>query len=227
MTSPNGTETCWPARLRDRVVLNAFFPIGHNPGGFRSWWRRLHGSDDQLDDTHLMRMAGRFARRVKAWAAVNGPGDFCTAGERKHLIAEQYLAENSVSPGVFLILAAKALASGEGAPLSARDHHPRLEKKREHVCHYSFHIMDPVSGHLVIKMSGHPPFGAQVILNGHEYVAVAAQGEGIGFTKEGHCFTEIADPQRLARVADAWPRNAAIGRLGQVRSGGSIRPACA
>ena len=42
----------------DRVVLNAFFSIGHNPGGFRCWWRRLHGSDDQLDDAHLMRMAG-------------------------------------------------------------------------------------------------------------------------------------------------------------------------
>jgi hypothetical protein len=70
--------------------------------------------------------------------------------------------------------------------------------------------MDPAFGHLAIKMSGHPPFGAQVMLNGHEYVAVAAQGEGIGFTKEGNCFTEIADPQRLARVADAWPRDAAI-----------------
>ena len=23
----------------DRVVLNAFFPIGHNPGGFRCWLR--------------------------------------------------------------------------------------------------------------------------------------------------------------------------------------------
>ena len=42
----------------DRIVLNAFFPLGHNPGGFRAWWRRWHdGSDDQLDDTHLMRMA--------------------------------------------------------------------------------------------------------------------------------------------------------------------------
>jgi hypothetical protein len=40
-----------------------------------------------------------------------------------------------------------------------------------------FHIMDPAWGHMVIKMSGHPPFGAQVILNGHEYVAVAAQAE--------------------------------------------------
>ena len=29
--------------------------------------------------------------------------------------------------------------------------------------------------------------GAQVLLNGHEHVAVAAQAAGIGFTKEGNC----------------------------------------
>jgi hypothetical protein len=96
----------------DRVVLNAWFPMGVNPGGLRTWWRRLHGSDDRLDDTHLMRMAGRFARRVKAWAAANGvPLIFCKAGERKHRIAEEYLETHVVSPGVFLVLAAKAPAS--------------------------------------------------------------------------------------------------------------------
>jgi hypothetical protein len=53
----------------DRIVLNAYFSLGHNPGGFRVWWRRWHDdSDEELDDTHLMRMAGRFARRVRAWA---------------------------------------------------------------------------------------------------------------------------------------------------------------
>ncbi len=37
----------------DRIVLNAFFPLGHNPGGFRAWWRWLHGdSDAELDNTH-------------------------------------------------------------------------------------------------------------------------------------------------------------------------------
>ena len=36
----------------DRIVLNAFFPLGHNPGGFRTWWRRWHGdSDAELDNT--------------------------------------------------------------------------------------------------------------------------------------------------------------------------------
>ena len=79
----------------------------------------------------------------------------------------------------------------------------------------SFPIMDPAWGHMVIKMSGHPPWPAQVILNGDEYVAVAAQGEGIGFAKEGNCFTGIADPQGLARVADALSQDAAVRRLSQ------------
>ncbi len=24
----------------DRIVLNAYYPLGPNPGGFRTWWRR-------------------------------------------------------------------------------------------------------------------------------------------------------------------------------------------
>jgi hypothetical protein len=203
----------------DRVVLKAYFGLGHSPGGFRTWWRRLHGgSDDQLDDTHLMRMAGRFARRVKAWAGANGvPVIYCTAGQRKHRIAESYLAAHEITgPGVFLVLAAKAPATVWKVKRSPRGRITSLEKKTEYVYHYSFHIMDPDWGHVTIKMSGHPPFAAQVILNGHEYVARQAQAAGIGFVKEGNCFTGIADPQRLAQVADALPRQAAIGRLGQV-----------
>jgi hypothetical protein len=46
---------------------------------------------------------------------------------------------------------------------------------RLYVNHYSFHILDPEWGHLTIKISGHPPFPAQVILNGHEYVACQAR----------------------------------------------------
>ncbi len=204
----------------DRIVLNAFFPLGHNPGGFRVWWRRWHdGSDEQLDNTHLMRMAGRFARRVKAWAEANDvPVIYCKAGERKHLIAEQHLAACPPSrPGVFLVLAAKAPARvWEVRRSESTGAIGNIAKKTAYVNHYSFHIMDPQWGHVTIKMSGHPPFPAQVILNGHEYVARQARAAGIGFVKEGNCFTDIADPQGLARVADTLPRPAATGRLGQV-----------
>ena len=87
----------------DRIELNAFFPLGYQPGGLRTWWRRLHDDGDaELDNTHLMRMAGRFARRVKAWGAANAvPVIFCKAGERKHRIAEAYLATHQVGIGCF------------------------------------------------------------------------------------------------------------------------------
>jgi hypothetical protein len=144
----------------DRIVLNAYFSLGHNPGGFRVWWRRLHeGSEEQLDNTRLMRLAGRFSRRVRAFAAANQiPVIDCSRGERKHRIAEEYLATHTVGAGVFLILVARAAASVWEVKRSAKGTIGNLAKKTAFVDHYSFHIMDPEWGHLTVKMSGHPPF---------------------------------------------------------------------
>ncbi len=202
----------------DRIVLNAYFSLGHSPGGFRVWWRRLHdGSEEHLDNTYLMRMAGRFSRRVRAFAKAHQiPVIDCGRGERKHRIAEEYLATHTVGAGVFLILVARAAASVWEVKRSASGVIGNLEKKTAFVNHYSFHIMDPDWGHLTVKMSGHPPFGAQVILNGHEWVACQAQTAGIGYTKQGNCFTAVADPQALAQVAAALSQHATIGHLRQV-----------
>ena len=202
----------------DRIVLNAYNSLCHSPGGFRTWWRRLHDdSDEQLDNAHLMRMAGRFSRRVRGWAAANGVAVIdCKSGERKHLIAEEHLATHAVGTGVFLVLVARASATTWDVRRSQGGVIGNLAKKQAFVNHYSFHLMDPEWGHVTIKMSGHPPFGAQVILNGHEHVACRAHKAGIAFAKEGNCFTEVADPAGLARVADTLSHHAAIGRLGQV-----------
>ena len=62
-------------------MLNAYFRMGHDPGGFRLWWRALTGSDETLDNTHLMRLAGRFSRRIRGYAKANGiPVMDCPAG---------------------------------------------------------------------------------------------------------------------------------------------------
>jgi hypothetical protein len=148
----------------DRIVLNAYHTLCYQPGGFRTWWRRLHGDDEQLDNAHLMRMAGRFARRVRASAAAHGiPVIDCKRGERKHQIAEEYLATHVVERGVFLILVARAIAPVWEVTRSTGGVLCNLAKKRAFVNHYSFHILDPEWGHMTIKMSGHPPFGAQII----------------------------------------------------------------
>ena len=107
-----------------------------------------------------------------------------------------------MQPGVFLILAAKAPATVWQVHRSANGVIGNLAKKYSYVNHYSFHIMDPQWGHVTIKMSGHPPFAAQVMLNGHEFVACQARAAGIDFRKDGNCFTAVAAPNDLARVAD-------------------------
>src|SRR5215470_2625668 len=82
----------------DRIVLNAYFRMGHDPGGFRLWWRQLTGSDATLDNAHVMRLAGRFGRRIRGYAKANDiPVVNCSAGERKHDIAEDYLARTTIT----------------------------------------------------------------------------------------------------------------------------------
>jgi hypothetical protein len=200
----------------DRIVLNAYFSLAHSPGGFRVWWRRWHGdSDEELDNAHLIRLAGRFSRRLRASAKAQGiPVIDCRRGERKHQIAEEYLATHRVATGVFLVLVARAPATVWDVRRTGRG--CKLTKKVSYVNHYSFHIWDPTWGHVTIKMSGHPPFGAQVILNGHEYVDCGARKAGIGFAKAGNCFTAVADPQALAQVADTLSSQTAVGHLSQV-----------
>ena len=202
----------------DRIVLNAYFYLAQSPGGFRTWWRQLMGSDDSLDNAHLMRFAGRFSRRIHAYAAKHGiPLIHSQKGERKHELAEPYLPKDPNARGVFCIIAGLA-------PTPIFDVHrskkgvlnitPKIPYP--YVNHYSFHIMDPEWGHLIIRLCPHPPFNAQVILNGHEYVAHQAQKSRLAFTKEGNCFTEVTDAPGLARIADTMRASNSVGRLVRV-----------
>jgi hypothetical protein len=119
----------------DRIVLNANFGLCYSPGGFRSWWRVLHnGSDAELDNTHLMRMAGRFSRRVRGWAQAHAvPVIDCKNQERKHEIAEEFLKKNACVRGVFLILVSRAPATVWNVHRSKSGVIVNLESKRAFV----------------------------------------------------------------------------------------------
>jgi hypothetical protein len=198
----------------DRIVLNAYFRAGHIPGGFRLWWRDLHGNDEKLDKEHLMRMAGRFSRRVRAYGKKEGiPVIDCKGGERKQEIAKKHLPTNPTFKGVFLVLVARASAPAWHVQKTKEGKIQNLSRKYPYVNHYHFHIIDPEWGHVTVRMSGHPPFGAQVILNGHEYVARAGQKQGVQFAKEGNCFIDIIGQANNSQTTDASHHPDAIGSL--------------
>jgi len=85
----------------DRIVLNGNFGLCYSPGGFRTWWRQLHhGSEDALDNAHLMRIAGRFSRRVRGYAKANAiPIADCNSDDRQHQIAEEHLEKKPSARG--------------------------------------------------------------------------------------------------------------------------------
>ena len=209
----DGTYDCL-----DRIVLNAYFILGQTGGGFRTWWRRRMGSDEQLDNTHLMRFAGRFSRRVRASAQKNNiPLIHCKPNERKHEIAQQYAPKDPLFQGIFCILVNRAPASVlEVKRFDNGSIDIRRKQPYPYVNHYSFHIIDADWGHVTIRLCPHPPFNAQIILNGHEYVARQASKMGIGFIKEDNCFTQVSDAAGLAQIADTMRAKGSVGRMVQV-----------
>jgi len=145
-----------------------------------------------------MRLAGRFSRRIRGWAKKQGiPVLYCEPGERKHTIGEEQLPTDPARTEIFCVLVGRAPApmwdiqryGNNGINVRRKEPYPFVN-------HYYFHIWDADWGHLTVRMCGHPPFNAMVILNGHEYVANQATRRGIRFTKEGNCFTDCAGSAR-------------------------------
>jgi hypothetical protein len=202
----------------DRIVINGYFGMGCAPGGFRQWWQDLHGTCDNLDDTHLMRMAGRFSRRVRGWAKAHSiPVIDCKEGQRKHRIAEQHIPTDPSFRGIFAVIVSRLPAPvWQVLRFPSGGFHIKRKEPLPFVNHYFFHIIDEHWGHVTIAICGHPPFKAMIMLNGHEYVACRARRAGLTFVKEGNCFTEVSDAARLAQIADSLRTPSAIGQLRQV-----------
>jgi len=93
-----------------------------------------------------MRLAGRFSRRIGGYAKANSiPVIDCSAGERKHEIAEEYRAKTKVTEGLFLVLVGRAQAPVWDV---SANHHIARKKPLPYVNHYSFHMLDKDWGYI-------------------------------------------------------------------------------
>jgi hypothetical protein len=202
----------------DRISLRGYYPMGQTSGGLLTWWNQLHPGVP-LTAEHLRRMAGDFGRRVNAYARKKEiPIHYCELGDKtKHARAEQLRPNDPNFQGVFLILVAKAPALVWQAKNNRQGKLVlRRPKSWPLVYHYHFHILDKEWGHLTIKMSGHPPFGLQISLNGHEWVQRQAQKQSVAWVKEDNCFVGGSDCAGLSRLAEKLDGAAGLARLAQV-----------
>ena len=188
----------------DRITLNAFYPMGQTGGGIRLWWRDWKGSETGLSDAGMKAAAGDFGRRLKGWCQKQKiPFIDCHAGDEKHVIAESLLPKDPKFRGVFAVLVGRAPAPVWEVQFNHRGQIMNLRHRDPwpHVQHYYFQILDPQWGHIMVRICGYPPFGAQVVLNGHEWVQRQGRHRRCRFIQEGNCFIEGSSFEKVDEVA--------------------------
>lgn len=202
----------------DRIVLRAYHRLGQTSGGFLTWWNALYPGTEPTEE-HLRQMAGDFSRRVRAFGQKQHiPIQYCEIGDKtKHARAEKLRPKDPNFCGVFLILVARGPApvwqikkNAKGKVVIRRPRNWPL------VNHYHFHLLDSQWGHITIRMSGHPPFGAQIILNGHEWVECQARQKSICCATEGNCFVEGSDLVGLNQLAEGLGGVGGLVRVAQI-----------
>src|SRR5438105_12397690 len=139
-------------------------------------------------------------------------------GERKHELAQPYLPNNPQFRGLFLVIKGNAPAPVWEVKHNAEGRITELRHRKTwpFVRHFYFHLIDPEWSHVTIRMCGYPPFGAQVILNGHEWVERQARRRRVTTVKDGNCFIAGSNFSGIGRLAAELDRVGTIARLRQL-----------
>lgn len=188
----------------DRLVVNCYYQLGQTGGGFRTFWRRWKGDDSHLSGPGLRQAAGEMARRLHAYCQKHRiPWIECGAGDTKYEIARELRPTNPKFRGIFAVLTGRAPAPLWEVRRNTQGQITEVQRARQwpHVQHYYFQIIDPEWGHIVIRLCGYPPWGAQLILNGHEWVERQAASRKVPALKSANCFVEGSDYERIHRLA--------------------------
>jgi hypothetical protein len=188
----------------DRLVVNCYYQLGQTGGGFRTFWRNWKGDDVRLSNEGLRQAAGDFARRLKAYCPAHKILWIeCGAGDVKYEIAREHRPTDPKFTGIFAVLVGRAPAPLWEVRRNSQDQITDLCRAQQwpHVQHYYFQIIDPQWGHVVVRLCGYAPWGAQVIVNGHEWVERQARRQKLRVVKSGNCFVEGTDYQAVNRLA--------------------------
>lgn len=188
----------------DRLVVNCYFQMGQTGGGFRTFWRNWKGDDGSLRTEGLRQVAGDLARRLHAHCEKHCiPWIECGAGDVKYEIARDLRPKDPQYRGIFAVLVGRAPAPVWEVRRNDRDQITELRHPEHwpHVQHYYFQILDPEWGHVVVRFCGYPPWGVQVIVNGHEWVERKARAQKITLIKSGNCFVEGTDYAAVGDLA--------------------------
>jgi hypothetical protein len=192
----------------DRVVILGHLPLLTRPENIVHFFRDIH-QVKTIDKEALRQRTNDYHRWVEAFAKRRKiPLEWAEKGVRKEDYVHPHLRrmERRKQFGVYFIL-----KSMEVGPCfrSARpkfpvdDPHFRiLARQRSRYTHYYFYIRDEVLGPVALCVGSFLPFSITYYLNGHSFIELQLEREGVDFHKNDNAFLWVADAQALQAAAD-------------------------
>ena len=197
----------------DRVVIQGYLPLLTRPAHIVYFFRDVHGiypitkqalRQRTQDYQHWVEAFARNHRIPLQWP----DPDMKKKGLRQEDCARPYLLamEHRKRFGVYFIF--KTMEPGPNfrcctPKYPTEDPDYRIIRRQwSRYTHFYFYIRDEVLGPMILCVGSFLPFPTRYWINGHSFIAVELERQGIPFHKEDNAFLSVSDPQALQATAD-------------------------
>ena len=192
----------------DRVVIQGYLPLLTRPEHIVYFFRDVHGIYP-ITKQVLRQRTQDYQHWVEAFARnhhipLEWPDpDMKKKGLRQEDFARPYLVvmQRRQRFGVYFIF--KTTEPGpnfRSCPPKYPTQDPDYRILRRHwsrYTHYYFYIRDEVLGPIILCVGSFLPFSTRYWINGHSFIAVELQRQGVRFHKHDNAFLSVSDPQAL------------------------------
>lgn len=197
----------------DRVVIQGYLPLLTRPEHIVYFFRDVHGIYP-ITKQALRQRTRDYQRWVESFARNHqipihwpDPG-MKKKGLRQEDYARPYLLamERRQRFGLYFIF--KTMEPGPNFRCctpkypTADPNYRIIRRQWSRYTHFYFYIRDEVLGPMILCVGSFLPFPTRYWINGHSFIAVELQHQGVPFHKHDNAFLSVSDPQALQAAAD-------------------------
>jgi len=125
-----------------------------------------------------------------------------SASTSKEDIARGIMKRDGVTQGLICVLSCVEPCQTFSLRKDRKTKWLHLQPSKRKCLHFYYYFIDREFGLMHVRLQSWLPMSIQVCLNGREYLARRLDRAGIGYRKQGNCFTQIDDLPRAQRMLD-------------------------
>ncbi len=193
----------------DRVIFKGYLPFWDDKrlNDFVDYVLKMRRKDFLPWLEQHSQMLVQHAQKLAAEAG--RPYEFKQGKFKKETFIQNLIRQDNITQGLVAVLC--VMETCRSVTLKRGKTRPWLSYKRrpQRVLYYYF--LDREFGLMHIRLETWFPYGIQVYVNGHDWLAQQMQKKGLGFVQQDNAFTFLENPKAAQKIADRfaglnWPK---------------------